>query len=98
VIEAANGRAALALAEENEAIDVLLTDVVMPGMNGRELADQLTSLRPGLKVLFTSGYPADMIVRHGIAKSDIAYVEKPYLPDELARKMRELLDPVPSGR
>ena len=98
VFEAANGREALALASENDSIDVLLTDVVMPGMNGRELADQLTASRPGLKVLFTSGYPADMIVRHGIANSGIAYVEKPYLPDDLAHKMRELLDPVPSGR
>jgi signal transduction histidine kinase/ActR/RegA family two-component response regulator len=98
VVEAANGREALALAAEHDAIDVLLTDVVMPGMNGRELADRLTASRPGLKVLFTSGYPADMVLRHGIAKSDIAYVEKPYLPDDLAHKLRELLAPVTTGR
>jgi two-component system, cell cycle sensor histidine kinase and response regulator CckA len=98
VIEAADGREAVALADDREAIDVLLTDVVMPGMNGRELADQLTASRPGLKVLFTSGYPADVIDRPGPEKSAVAYVEKPYLPDELAHKMRELLDPVPFVR
>jgi two-component system, cell cycle sensor histidine kinase and response regulator CckA len=98
VLEAADAREALALAGEHESIDVLLTDVVMPGMNGRDLADRLTGSRPGLKVLFTSGYPTDTIARDGIQHSGIAYVEKPYLPDDLAHTMRELLDPVPFGR
>jgi DNA-binding NarL/FixJ family response regulator len=64
----------------------------MPGMNGRELSERLATERPTMKVLFTSGYPADTIIRHGIAHSTTAYLEKPYLPDELARKVREVLD------
>jgi two-component system, cell cycle sensor histidine kinase and response regulator CckA len=93
VLEAADGRAALELADEEDgAIALLITDVVMPGMNGRELADTLTARYTGLKVLFTSGYPEDTILRHGVAEGTVEYIEKPYLPDELARKIRSLLD------
>jgi two-component system cell cycle sensor histidine kinase/response regulator CckA len=92
VIEASNGAEALELAREAGHIDMLLSDVVMPGMNGRELSERLVAERPALKVLFTSGYPADTIIRHGIARATTAYLEKPYLPDELARKVREVLD------
>jgi CheY-like chemotaxis protein len=69
-----------------------MTDVVMPGMNGRELADRLLETRSDLKVLFTSGYPADPALRRGIAEARTAFIEKPYLPDDLARKVREILD------
>jgi two-component system, cell cycle sensor histidine kinase and response regulator CckA len=93
VIEASNGPQALEIAERDlGTIDLLLSDVVMPGMNGRELSERLAAERPTMKVLFTSGYPADTIIRHGIAQSTTAYLEKPYLPDELARKVREVLD------
>jgi two-component system, cell cycle sensor histidine kinase and response regulator CckA len=93
VIEASNGAEALDLVDrEGGTIDMLLTDVVMPGMNGRELSERLLSEWPTMKVLFTSGYPADTIIRHGIAEATTAYLEKPYLPDELARKVRDVLD------
>jgi two-component system, cell cycle sensor histidine kinase and response regulator CckA len=93
VLEAGNGQQALDIAEhERNAIDLLLTDVVMPGMNGRELAEQLLAEQPTLHVLYTSGYPADTIIRHGIAEATAAYLEKPYLPDDLAHKIRDILD------
>jgi len=93
VLAAASGQEALELVDRTGAdISLLLTDVVMPGMNGRELAEQLVAKRPGLRVLFTSGYPSDTVVRHGIADATAAFIEKPYLPDELAAKVREVLD------
>jgi PAS domain S-box-containing protein len=92
VLAAEDGGKALEIAEnQREAIDVLMTDVVMPGMNGRELAETLLVKRPNVKVLFTSGYPADTIIRHGISDAHAAFLEKPYLPDELARKIREVI-------
>jgi CheY-like chemotaxis protein len=92
VLEAAHGEEALELAEATAHIDLLLTDIVMPGLNGHELAQRLVDSRPGLRVLFTSGYPADAALREGIAAARAAYLEKPYLPDELARKIRFVLD------
>jgi PAS domain S-box-containing protein len=92
VLEAASPEEALRLVEGRDDLDLLLTDVVMPGMNGRELAELLIARQPTLKVLYTSGYPADAMVRAGIADSSAAYIEKPYLPDELARTLRVLLD------
>jgi two-component system, cell cycle sensor histidine kinase and response regulator CckA len=89
VLEAATPSEALATDAD---VDLLLTDVVMPEMNGRELAQRMVERRPGLKVVFTSGYPADATVRVGIAADTAAYIEKPFLPDELARKLRERLD------
>ncbi|MDX6473392.1 MAG: two-component system, cell cycle sensor histidine kinase and response regulator CckA [Gaiellaceae bacterium] len=93
VLVAENGAQALALAADTQThtIDVLLTDVVMPVMNGRQVADELMALLPGLRVIFTSGYPADTILRHGIAEGHTAFLQKPYLVDELARKIREVL-------
>jgi PAS domain S-box-containing protein len=92
VLEAASGGDALALSQRNGRIDLLLTDVVMPDTNGRELAERLVADNPHLKVLFTSGYPADTVVRDDIAQMRAAFIEKPYLPEELARKIREVLD------
>ena len=93
VIEAASGTEALQRSSEFAgAIHVLLTDVVMPEMNGRELADQIVQKRPGIKVLFTSGYTDDAIVRHGVLEPGIAFIQKPYRPRALARKIREVLD------
>jgi PAS domain S-box-containing protein len=92
VLEADGASSALEIGAAHEAIDFLLTDVVMPGVNGRELAQRLMAERPSLKVLFTSGYPADRILRHGVSQVGSDYIEKPYRPDELARKIREILD------
>ena len=61
-------------------------------VSGRELAEQLVAERPEVRILFTSGYPADAVLRRGIAHAEAAYIEKPYLPDDLARKVREVLD------
>jgi CheY-like chemotaxis protein len=93
VLEAASAREALELARPAQRIDLLLTDVVMPGMNGRALAEALWSERPSLSVLFTSGYPDEGPERGGALQGRAAaHIEKPYLPDELARKIRALLD------
>src|SRR5574341_1682227 len=93
VLQASQGAAALALAEAHGSpIHLLLTDVVMPGMSGRQLADRLSALRPGLKVLYMSGYTDDGIVRQGMLEPGLAYLQKPFRPDALARKVREVLD------
>ncbi len=98
VLVAASGPEAIEIADQAQArIDLLMTDVVMPRMTGRELADQLVATRPGLKVLFTSGYPSDTVLRHGIAEARTAFIEKPYLPDDLAHKVREILDQRPAA-
>ena len=92
MLVAASGPEALALAESHPGtIGLLLTDVVMPQMNGRELAERLLAKDPGLRVLFTSGYPADTLIRHGVEEARAAFIEKPYMPHELARKLREVL-------
>ncbi len=93
VLAASNGREAIAIAEErHESFDLLLTDVIMPGISGRKLADTLAASRPRLAVLFTSGYPADTVLRHGIAEARVAFIQKPFLADELAHKIRVALD------
>jgi len=93
VLEADNGAAALHVAEEfAEPIHLLATDVVMPHMSGRELAERLVPLRPNMKVLFLSGYMDDAIVRHGLLESTAAFLHKPYTPQGLAAKVREVLD------
>src|SRR5881296_3818073 len=93
VLEAANGATALSLARQHQsAIHLLVTDVVMPEVSGRELADQLVQLRPDMRVLFMSGYTDDAVVRHGILQEGIAYLQKPFTPDTLARKVRAVLD------
>jgi CheY-like chemotaxis protein len=93
VLQARNGAEAIALAQGyGDRIDLLLTDVVMPGMNGAELARQLVLHHPERKVLFTSGYTDDAIVRHGILKEGVSFIGKPYTPSALAKKVRGVLD------
>ena len=93
VLEAADGRAALQVAAAHAApIHLLLTDVVMPDVNGPDLANRLTAVRPEMKVLFMSGYTDDAVVRHGILSEGIAYLQKPFTPRVLAGKVRSVLN------
>ena len=93
VLEAAGGPDALRLAEEHDGgIDLLVTDVVMPQMSGKEVADRLVKAQPGLKVLFVSGYTPDTIVDRGELHEGIDFLQKPYTTDTLVRKVREVLD------
>ena len=92
VLDAPNGQEALAVAARpGTHVDLLLTDVIMPGMNGRELADQLSARQPGLKVVFASGYTADALTRYGVEQGS-GYLQKPFSPKVLATKVREILD------
>ena len=93
VLAAQNGTEALELARERrDSIALLITDVVMPGMNGRELAERLAAESPGVKTLFMSGYPADTVVQHGITEARFAFIQKPYSADDLLRAVRHALD------
>ena len=95
VLEAADGPAALALvngAEGPSHIDLLLTDVIMPGMSGRELAEQMIARSRGLRVLYISGYTDDAVVRHGVSDSAMFFLQKPFTLSALAKKVREVLD------
>ena len=93
VLDTGSGQEALRLCREhNEPIHLLLTDVVMPETSGKEIAQHLTSLRPATCVLFMSGYTDDAIVHHGVLDSDVEFIQKPFSPVALARKVREVLD------
>jgi two-component system cell cycle sensor histidine kinase/response regulator CckA len=93
ILEAASGAEALRMAKETDRpIHLLLTDVVMPQMSGRDLADRLRALRPGIRILFTSGYTEDAISRHGILDPEVNFLPKPYVPALLTRRVRETLD------
>jgi len=93
VITARSGVEALRLAETTgRGIDILLTDVVMPGMSGKELAQMLQAIDPGVKVLFMSGYTEEVIIRHGVERTGVDFIQKPLIPNKLVRKLREVLD------
>jgi signal transduction histidine kinase len=93
ILEAENGAEALeVLARGGNPIDLVLTDVVMPLVNGRELGERLSVERPGLRVLFMSGYTDDDIVRRGLLRPGSPFLQKPFMPGDLSRKVREVLD------
>jgi PAS domain S-box-containing protein len=93
VLEARNGAQAVEISNTSqEHIQLLITDVVMPGASGRELAQQLTSARAGLRVLYMSGYTEDVILKRGILTGEVRFVEKPFSKETLLRKVRETLD------
>jgi two-component system cell cycle sensor histidine kinase/response regulator CckA len=93
VLQVSGAEEALHLVRRDRGkIDLLLTDVIMPGMSGRELAEAFRALDPSIKVLFQSGYTDDMVVRHGILHAEAAFLQKPFNIDALAKKIRDLLD------
>lgn len=93
VLSAANAKEAMAIADTLDGeLDLVITDVMMPGLNGRELADRLLAKYPSLRVLFTSGYPSDMVIREGIADAEISFLEKPFLSKDLLELVRSMLD------
>ncbi len=99
VLQAADGESALRLLQEHrDPIHLLLTDVVLPRMGGRELAERVRAMRPELRVLFVSGYTDDVILQHRLLEHDIMLLQKPFTIAGLAQKVREALDaPVPAN-
>jgi PAS domain S-box-containing protein len=95
VLEANHGEDAITIAGAHPGpIHLLISDVVMPHLGGRELAAQMTGRRPECKVLFLSGYTADAVIRHGVVAADFAFLQKPFTPHSLAQKVRVVLDAV----
>ena len=93
VVEARHGAEALTLCERHpDPIHLLMTDVVMPGISGRELAGQVKAVRPGIRTVYMSGYTDDAVVLHGVLSEGMAFLQKPFTQEALARKVREVLD------
>jgi CheY-like chemotaxis protein len=92
VLEAASGDEALALLQRAAPIDLLLTDVVLKGMSGRQVAERVAQTQPSARVLFTSGYPDDVTASKGVPRGAVAFLPKPYSPDTLVARVGEMLD------
>jgi len=93
VVAASRGAEAIRLCQQRtESIDLLLTDVVMPETSGKEVADRMSELLPGLRVLFMSGYTDEAIVHHGVLDSNVEFIQKPFTPAALVKRVREVLD------
>jgi CheY-like chemotaxis protein len=93
ILEARDGQEALSICEQHgDPIHLLLTDMVMPHMSGHELCKRCQPLRPGMRVLFMSGYTDAGIVHHGGLDDDVAFLQKPFTPDTLLCKVRDVLD------
>jgi len=98
VLLASTGEEALQLLERHEEpVHLLLSDVVMPGMSGWQLAERLAQTRPGMKVLYVSGYTSDTIVRHGVSNGQVPFLNKPFIAAALLQKVREVLDSTDEG-
>ena len=94
VLTAGNGVDALRVSGDYSGkIDLMVTDVVMPQMGGRELAERIGPLRPKTRVLYMSGYTDDAVLRHGILEDQVSFIQKPFSPDSFALKVREVLGP-----
>jgi len=93
IIDAANGAEALQILESHKGkVHLLLTDVIMPEMNGKELHSRAAIINPDLKVLFMSGYVGDVLANRGVLEEDVSYIQKPFSTQGLAAKVREMLD------
>ena len=92
VLEAENAEAALKIVRRDGRIDLLFTDVVLPGKTGRALADEAQAIRPGLKVLFTTGYSRNAIVHQGRLDPGVQLITKPFTFEQLAARIRDVLD------
>jgi CheY-like chemotaxis protein len=98
VLAASNGEEALSISQDLESdIKLMITDVVMPQMSGRELAERVLAVRPNLPVLFMSGYTDDAIVRHGLLDEKLHFIQKPFDSATIGRKVREVLDSTPDA-
>ena len=92
VLVAADGKRGIEVfSAASGEVDLLITEVVMPGMNGREMAEQLRRLRPELKLLYISGYTADVMLRHGLSEGRVNFLQKPFSASQLAHKIQEVL-------
>ena len=92
VMQATNGHDALDLIADQSRLDLLFTDIVMPEMNGRQLADKAKAIRPGLRVIYTTGYTRNAVVHNGVLDPGVALLQKPFTISQLARKVRDVLD------
>jgi len=98
VLQAASPGEAISIAERSTSpIDLLVTDVIMPKMNGRQVAERILETHPGIKVLFVSGYTDDVILHHGVLDGDFAFLQKPLTRDSLTRRVRQVLDARSAG-